>query len=166
MVVWPWPPAKLSPREELWKEPLSTHIKSQKPKATKQKTPQKAPTKPQTQTKWCKGNCSLPPTSRPMYNQSLINFYPITKHLLYCWAWYCIAQNIPLVSWVSCPSCVPPQLLGHPRLLIGGVRMRNRECLDEMSSDSKNNGVLSRLFWSQIWNTTLDGVLWRKLTPP
>lgn len=32
-----------------------------------------------------------------------------------CWEWCHVVWNFPLVSWISCPHCVPSQLLAHPQ---------------------------------------------------
>jgi len=68
---------------------------------------------------------------------------------------------------VSCPSCVPFQLLVHPQptrwqgSTTGKAFMMCKHC----SAIAKNPGVLSVLFRSQIQTIAPYRLLWRKLTP-
>lgn len=95
---------------------------------------------------------------------------PLSKLLLlvfYCWALHYMAQNSSLVSSAQLFWLRPSQLLVYPQPTQWGDRGGRRESLNveqELLSNSKNIGVLSTLFQSQIQSTPLYRLLWRKLT--
>lgn len=70
-------------------------------------------------------------------------------------------------AWLSCPGCGLCQLLVNLQPTRWWRRVGKREKVNVVQvllSNSKSSGVLSALFYSQILNSALYGLLWRKLT--
>lgn len=85
----------------------------------------------------------------------------------YYWAWPLKAWDIPLGSLVSCPVCVPSQLLVHPQPSLAGRMVWETErtlTLQALLCNNSSIGVLATLFWSQIQNIAPYELLWRKLS--
>lgn len=79
--------------------------------------------------KWCRGNHSLPPTSRPMTTHSLSNACLAKPSLFYHWGWqYKVWSHLPGQCSSAVLAASPPSLLATPSLFPrGGQSEKQRQ---------------------------------------
>lgn len=120
------------------------------------------------QKKWFRDNTSPPPTSRLLPSQSPSNDYLTKLVSLRLAVEYDVTRyGISLQSvWFRCPGCVSSQFT-HPQCTCFQDSGKKKSLmLCNCCSTIVRTLMLSTQSYSQIQNTALYRMLWRKLTPP